>query len=216
MGFDGVVLFSDLSRIPAVGRARHIMELSHPPRLATRLASPRRRLRGFGLLELGLALLAIGLMGYIVVGEVRKWQQRGDRARFVTELRSLAAAFSTYRTLQGDWPPATNPEARMPRGMEAALANTPWLSGPAIGGSYDWVPPARLKVENVDAAKEPVKLPPAAGRIAVTAFSPDAPLTLTPEDLRSIDREIDDGNLTTGLFRAGFNGWPTYTVEVVR
>lgn len=192
------------------------MEFLRPHRLPTRFASPHRRLRGFGLVDLGLALLAIALAGYIAVGEVRKLQQRGDRERFVTELRSLAAAFATYRTLQGDWPPATNPEARMPQGMEAALANTPWLSGPAIGGSYDWVPPARVKVENVEAAKEPVKIPPAPGRIAVTAFSPDAPLTLTPEDLRSIDREMDDGNLTTGLFRAGFNGWPTYTVEVVR
>jgi len=192
------------------------MELHRPHRLSTRFASPRRRLRGFGLLDLGLALLAMGLVVYIVVGEVRKLQQRGDRTRFVTELRSLAAAFSTYRTLQGEWPPATNPEARMPQGMEAALANTPWLSGPAIGGSYEWVPPAPVKVEDVEAVKEPVKLPPAPGRIAVTAFSPDAPLSLTPGDLRSIDREIDDGNLATGLFRAGFNGWPTYTVEVVR
>ena len=51
------------------------------------------------------------------------------------------------------------------------------------------------------------------GRITLTAFSPHFPLTLTRSDLLALDRQIDDGDLTTGRFRTGFNGWPVYLVR---
>jgi len=38
-------------------------------------------------------------------------------------------------------------------------------------------------------------------------------LQLTPDDLIAIDRELDDGNLATGNFRTGFNGWPVMLVR---
>lgn len=53
---------------------------------------------------------------------------------------------------------------------------------------------------------------PELGAIAVTAFSPQLPLRLTRADMVYVDRQIDDGNLASGRFRAGFNGWPVYTV----
>jgi hypothetical protein len=52
----------------------------------------------------------------------------------------------------------------------------------------------------------------AGGIIAITAFSPKAPLALTSKDLLYIDSKLDDGNLATGRFRTGFNGWPVYRV----
>lgn len=50
------------------------------------------------------------------------------------------------------------------------------------------------------------------GAIALTAFSPNPPLRLTRADMAYVDRQIDDGNLASGRFRAGFNGWPVYTL----
>jgi type II secretory pathway pseudopilin PulG len=54
---------------------------------------------------------------------------------------------------------------------------------------------------------------PIGGVIAITAFPPSPALTLSLADLREIDRALDDGNLATGKFRLGFNGWPVLTVR---
>jgi len=54
------------------------------------------------------------------------------------------------------------------------------------------------------------------GAVTLTAFSPSFPLTLVESDLIYIDRKIDDGNLATGRFRTGFNGWPVYLVEALK
>ena len=67
-----------------------------------------------------------------------------------------------------------------------------WAEGSPFGGSYGW---------------------DGRGGILVTAFSPGFPLALTRAELREIDRRLDDGNLGTGRFRSGFNGWPVYQVE---
>lgn len=185
------------------------MEPCSPSSRSPHRAAKPRRTGGFTLCEVGLALLALALMGYIALTEARKFQHRAQRDRFVEELRGFAMVFETYRAQRGEWPAATNAEVRIPRGMEAALAATSWLAGPPFGGSYDWMPPPRVKAADKSAAK--TRAP--GGVIGVTAFSPGPALALTEEDLRYIDEAIDDGNLATGRFRAGFNRWPTYLVN---
>jgi hypothetical protein len=94
----------------------------------------------------------------------------------------------------------------MPAGIEDLLKDTNWRKASPFGGSYGWVAP------------DPVS-PPAdgsgrgqSGAIVLTAFAPSFPLTLSRRDLLYIDARIDDGNLATGRFRTGFNGWPVYLV----
>lgn len=200
-----------------------------PAACVRRPAFGLRRVGGFTLFEVGLTLLALALAGYIALGEVRKFQHRSQRDQFVTELRGLATVFETYHAQKGEWPAATNPEVRTPRGMESVLANTHWRVGPPFGGNYDWfLPPARTtaaendptkpveardrEAVNLADAKDAAKSPVPAGMIAVTAFAPNPPLSLTEEDLRYIDAKLDDGNLATGRFRAGFNRWPVYSI----
>ena len=62
-------------------------------------------------------------------------------------------------------------------------------------------------------AAAPNTTAPIGGVIAITAFPPSPALTLSLADLREIDRALDDGNLATGKFRLGFNGWPVLTVR---
>lgn len=178
----------------------------------------RGRAGGFTLSEVSLALLATALAATIAVGEVRKYRHAAQRDELVAELRSLATAFETYRLQNGEWPAATHAEARVPRGMESALAKTAWLAGPPCGGSYDWMPPPKVKAAEQGKVeeKEAVKTAPAVGMIAITAFSTGPELTLTDEDLRYIDAKLDDGNLATGRFRTGFNRWPVYLTSSSR
>jgi type II secretory pathway pseudopilin PulG len=182
----------------------------YPPSSGTADTPPRRR--GFTLFGFGLVLLCLGLATFIAGSELKKFRHRAHCDQFITDLRSLAVAFESYRSQKGEWPAATNPEARTPRGLEATLAGTPWLKGPPFGGSYDWIPPERTKPDDGDDAAKP----PPGGMIAVTAFSPNPPLPLTPADLNYIDGKLDDGNLATGRFRTGFNGWPVYLVPAGR
>lgn len=148
---------------------------------------------------------------YIAVLETGKFRHRLNRDVLVDDLRRIAAAFDSYKTQKGDWPAATSPEVRLPRGMESLLATTSWSAGTPFGGGYAWTPPAKPKPGPADAA---VKVAP--GVIAITAFTPDRPLTLTRADLQYLDRKLDDGDLTTGRFQTGFNGWPIYQVPATR
>jgi type II secretory pathway pseudopilin PulG len=192
--------------------------------------------RGFTLLDVALGLLALALALSITVAEFGQLRHRRQRDQFATDLRALAGIFENYRAQKGEWPAATNPDLRIPPGMESVLAATPWVAGPPFGGAYDWVPPARPAPPAVDpadavadkvaltvpppAANEPAReaapKPAAPGVISITAFSPSPALSLTAEDLRYLDARLDDGNLATGRFRVGFNGWPVYQLNSSR
>jgi len=211
------------------------MNLARPAFRVRRVPSCFRSTRGFTLLDAGLGLLVFVLAVYVTASEISRMQHRRQRVQFVTEVRSLAAIFENYRTQKGEWPAATNADLRIPPGMEAALANSRWLPGPPFGGTYDWMlPPGPLVVPKDPpppaadkeatpagpiATSEPPKESapnPMPGFIGLTAFSPEPPLALSIEDLRSIDAQLDDGNLATGRFRTGFNGWPVYQVNPSR
>jgi len=184
-----------------------------------------------------LGMLALFLAGYIAIAEIRKFQHRVQREKFIGEIRNFAPVFEAHRTATGTWPAGTHSESRVPPGMENALAKTSWIAGPPFGGAYDWIPPQlpppaspaspRLPDPNAPAIEETAaafvpppkrepgntaKAPLRPGMIAVTAFSPGPPLTLSEDDLRYIDRKLDDGNLATGRFRTGFNRWPIYLI----
>jgi hypothetical protein len=171
----------------------------------------RQRQAGYILLKFGLTLLAIVELAYIGATAFRKYQRSAQRDSYVEEVRALAAVFERFQIQTGSWPAATHADARIPKGMESALAATRWLAGPPFGGTYDWVPPAPAPTE---ANKEGAgKKPDPGAWIAVTAFSPGPPLPLSQADLIDLDRKLDDGNLATGRFRTGFNGWPIYQVN---
>jgi type II secretory pathway pseudopilin PulG len=170
-------------------------------------ARPRRRprQRGFTLLDVGLGLLSLSLAAVLAFTSSVRRQQAARCVRVGEELRALAGAFQDFAAERSARPPANFDENAIPKGMEPFLRDTPWLKETPVGGHYRWTaaPP-----EAKDGASGELL-----GSIIVTAFSPDAPLALTPADLHRIDVLIDDGNLATGNFRAGFNGWPVFLVR---
>ena len=159
------------------------------PRFNRLTTERRRRVRGLVLVEVLLILLVLALAGallFVVLGRVR---HNGRLENFGAELQAYAATIEQARAERGRWP-ATAEEAG-PR-----LVDGGWLDGSDFGGEYGWVPPA---------AGRP-------GMITLTAFAPGFPLELTRADLLTLDRNIDDGDLATGRFRTGFNGWPVWLV----
>ena len=164
----------------------------------------KRRQGGSILLDVCLSVLCVILGGVLLVTVIQRRQQHLRCARYIADLRDFSAAFLSFKQRQGNWPPASSGVAAIPRGMESYLRDTNWLTGSPVGGSYSWVAPG----EGNAAGK-----PDETGAIALTAFFPALPLALSPADLRYIDAELDDGNLASGRFRTGFNGWPLYLVR---
>lgn len=149
----------------------------------TWLSARRRAGRGLVLVELLLFLLVLLLAGMLAWMGLNRVRQHQRLAKFGAELQGFATHLEQSRTERGRWP------ATLPAGGHPA-------PGPAFGGEYGWVPPA---------AGRP-------GMITLTAFAPGFPLELSRADLVEVDRRIDDGDLATGRFRTGFNGWPVYLV----
>jgi len=153
-------------------------------------------------------LLLVGLFGFLAVGAIITTVQHQRHIvaldRFAKDLTVAATAFHSYIKEKGIAPPDSDIGV-VPQGMAARLTQLDWTAPTAVGGAYRWVNiPAGEIVENA----------PMGGTIAITSFPPSPPITLSEEDLREIDRRIDDGNLATGKFRTGFNGWPVLTVQV--
>ena len=138
-------------------------------------------------------VLAVGV--YVGISFAARWRQHALADRSATEILRLTAALETHRRQLGKWPPAAL-EGEVPAGLAAFLGAGKWPATTAVGGRYVWTPPTAR----------------GGAMLGITAFSPDAPLAARPADLRAIDALLDDGNLATGRFRAGFNGWPTWRV----
>jgi len=152
-------------------------------------------------------LLLIGFVVVLMLAAAttawRQFQHRQARDRFVKDLTTAAAAFRTCIRQTGIAPETAN-SGVVPAGMAPFLSAVNWTEPTPVGGSYRWLGNRVNKSEGETVA---------AGRIEITAFPPGRALALTTADLLEIDREIDDGDLSTGDFRSGFNGWPVLSVR---
>lgn len=187
----------------AVNRARHITATVQDGRSGSRPGAIPARMKTGGsiLAEIVLGLAILILASWLVIDLVGAAQQRRRRDAFIVELRGLANVFQG----QGEALANASGDAALPPVVSEALKSTAWFKGPVCGGDYEWIP-APATTGGADSPRRDF------GTIAVTAFAPRPRLTLSRADWLYIDRVLDDGNLETGRFRAGFNGWPHYLI----
>lgn len=144
-------------------------------------------------IALVLAVLAAGAL--LASTSFHRMRQHAREEHFVADLRARSAALESYHQKLGRWPAAAW-EGTMPAGLEPFLSGSNWSDPSPFGGHFVWTQPAAGE----------------RGLLSVTAFDSDAPLGASRAELRAIDAMMDDGDLTTGRFRTGFNGWPTWRV----
>lgn len=159
----------------------------------------RRRVAAFTLMQV-LVSVSIGSMVITAgVPRVREAERRSRANIIIADLHTLGSAFETYAQEHGAWPAETS-AGEMPPEMAGRLGQTSWLRITPLGGQYNW--------EN-DQMHGGIRYR-AAITISETAL---APVTVDAESLNEIDRVMDDGNLSTGLFRTGVNHDALYILQ---
>ncbi len=140
---------------------------------------------GFTLVEVMIVVAVIGLLAAIAVPAYAKARTNAQNACFIADLRTAKHAFIQYSfDHRGRYPPDVTP-AVIPAGMAEYLGRFPWTQTTTIGGYWDW--------DNGQFGTQ----------AGVSVYQPTAPL----EQLRLIDQIIDDGDLSTGTFRARAAGY---------
>ncbi len=161
-------------------------------------STPVRLRRGFTLVEIMVAVTLLGLLIALAVPTYRRFQRKSQNTTFVNNLRLFTQAFETYAMKYGAWPPDKDPgvipEVDAVHTMHGEFRDVDWLAG-ALGGQWKWNLASGSGVH------------PKAS-ISIVGVTADV------AQMTDIDKMIDDGDLTTGIFKKGsVAGTYTYTVQ---
>lgn len=150
---------------------------------------------GFTLVEIMIVVLTIALLSALALPSLRKARQNTLVTQAANDLKVFSQAFDLYALERGGYPPDCHLDApyHLPNtAMEEYLDAEKWAAETPLGGNFNWEGPDSY---------------PYAG---ISLFGTTADETA----LRKLDNILDDGNLSTGLFRLiAANSRYTYVLE---
>lgn len=156
--------------------------------------------KGFSLIELMVALTILSMLFLLAVPTYQRIQRKAKAAAIANDLRVFATVFQAHAHEAGAWPLDASGPGVVPDGMTPEeIKFDDWTHKTPMGGKFDWEPSLTYSGVKYSAV------------IAITATS-DAPLILDDDLLLDIDQALDDGNLSTGMFRLG-EGQPLFIIE---
>lgn len=146
------------------------------------LALPPRRARvgsgAFTLVEIMIVVVIVGLLAALALPGFQRVRQSANSKRYINDARQVRDAAERYALEHGNFPP--NGIASLHADLRGYVPDSLFnATTTPLGGVWDW----DYQQDGFTAS------------ISVYMF------TASDEQLRDIDRTIDDGNLTTGRFR---------------
>lgn len=157
-----------------------------------------RRARAFTLVEIMVVVVIIGLLAAAALPTYRHITMRSKATTVENDLRQFSTAAITYNLQNGRWPADGDP-AVVPAELVNAIPQNFTLKTP-IGGVYKWnfdVPADGI------ACKSAIIIQTASGN----------PLSDDVDQLTMIDKQMDDGNLESGLIQVGSTNSLVFIIE---
>lgn len=144
-------------------------------------------------------VVIIGLLAAAALPAYRQITMRSKMTALENDLRQFSTALITYNLQNARWP--ANVEAQVvPPELAGALPNK-FSQATPIGGAYKWnheVPADGIPCKAALVIQTVAGLPPLNDDVAL---------------LEMIDRQMDDGNLETGLLQVGSTNSLVYIIE---
>jgi prepilin-type N-terminal cleavage/methylation domain-containing protein len=165
---------------------------SHIPSLS------RRRSRAFTLVEIMVVVVIIGLLAAASLPAYRLITLRSRAASVVNDLRTFSTVFITYSLQNGRYPDDGDPQVVPPQVAGQLPGN--FSQRTPIGGVYKW---------NFDIPADGV---PAKAAIIIQAVTGNSLLD-DLDQLETVDKQIDDGNLATGNMQLGSTNSLVFIIE---
>lgn len=131
-----------------------------------------------------IVVVIIGLLAALAIPAIGVTKRSAQNNRVISDLRTFSQGFETYALKHGGWPPDGTPRV-LPTGMSGEIKDSAWAADTAVGGQWDW----DYKQFGFTAG--------------ISIYLPTASVA----QMRDIDRRIDDGDLSTGNFRARTDGY---------
>lgn len=148
---------------------------------------------GFTLVEIMIVVAIIGLLASIAIPSFIKARRDAQITAVANDLRVFGDAFDTYCMIRGKYPADTH--NTIPPGMEEYIDQGAW-DGYAMGGHFNWEGPKWGEGGAYNYA-------------GIALYG----ATATLDDMRELDRKVDNGILISGKFRRTPNGRYTYILE---
>jgi prepilin-type N-terminal cleavage/methylation domain-containing protein len=156
--------------------------------------------RGMTLVEIAFVVMIVGILAAMAIPAIKQAQLRTRASVLANDLRVFSEAFNRYCNENARWPSETRTGV-VPVGMAPYLPTSRWTRITPIGGYYDW--DYRVVAPNGKRVTAMISIRPLRG----------ATLSISRQDLLTIDRKIDDGNLTTGNLCARYPSAVSYILE---
>jgi prepilin-type N-terminal cleavage/methylation domain-containing protein len=139
---------------------------------------------GFTLVEVMMVVAVIGILVVIALPAFMQARTDSQNNAFISDIRSIANCFEMYACENTSYP-AEQPAGSRPPEMAGFLRQTDWSERTTIGGYWDWD----------------------AGIFGYTAGIAVSGPGRTDAEMTEIDARLDDGDLTTGIFRQRAGGF---------